>query len=187
MYCGKVLDKIQTVSTELATYLLFYAIIKDDFHLFKFLVKSGAKIDIVDAFGNLPIHYFSNNLRILKYIIKKAKNSINEQNSLGQTILHIAAKENNYKAVKYLLQSRAKKNIKDNYEDIAENLSSDYSDYDVIISLKQCTPVIEEADVQKISQCITRSYNISKYSVVTLQKITDITKVNKEIKKVNFS
>ncbi|KJV76194.1 Uncharacterised protein [Orientia tsutsugamushi] len=81
------------------------------------------------------------------------------------------------------MQSGAKKNIKDNYEDIAENLSSDY---DVIISLKQCTPVIEEADVQKISQCITRSYNISKYSVVTLQKITDITKVNKEIKKVNF-
>ncbi|KJV57368.1 hypothetical protein [Orientia tsutsugamushi] len=29
----KDLDKIQTVSTELATYLLFYAIIKDDFHL----------------------------------------------------------------------------------------------------------------------------------------------------------
>lgn len=56
--------------------------------------------------------------------------------------------------------------------------------------MKQCTPVIEEieeADVQKISQCITRSYNISKYSVVTLQKITDITKVNNEIKKVDFS
>ncbi|WP_371220739.1 ankyrin repeat domain-containing protein [Orientia tsutsugamushi] len=34
---------------------------------------------------------------------------MNEQNSLGQTILHIAAKENNYKAVKYLLQSEAKK------------------------------------------------------------------------------
>lgn len=51
------LDKIQTVSTELATYLLFHAIIKDDFHLFKLLVKSGAKIDTVDAFGNLPIHY----------------------------------------------------------------------------------------------------------------------------------
>ncbi|WP_045912221.1 ankyrin repeat domain-containing protein [Orientia tsutsugamushi] len=57
------------------------------------MVKSGAKIDIVDAFGNLPIHYFSNNLRILKYIIKKAKNSINEQNSLGQTILHIALRK----------------------------------------------------------------------------------------------
>ncbi|SPR02806.1 ankyrin repeat domain-containing protein [Orientia tsutsugamushi] len=159
------LDKIQTVSTELATYLLFHAIIKDDFHLFKLLVKSGAKIDTVDAFGNLPVHYFNNNLRILKYIVKKAKNCINEQNSIGQTILHIAAKENNYKAVKYLLQSGAKKNIKDNYEDIAENLSSDY---DVIVSLKQCTPIIEEieeADVQKITQGITRSYNISKHSV----------------------
>ncbi|KJV56316.1 ankyrin repeat-containing protein [Orientia tsutsugamushi str. Kato PP] len=32
-------------------------LIKDDFHLFKFLVKSRAEIDTVDAFGNLPIHY----------------------------------------------------------------------------------------------------------------------------------
>lgn len=68
------LEKIQTVSAELATYLLFYAIIKDGFHLFKFLVKSAAKINTVDAFGNLPIHYFNNNLRILKYIVKKSKN-----------------------------------------------------------------------------------------------------------------
>lgn len=51
------LDKIQTVSTELTTYLLFHAIIKDDFHLFKLLVKSEAKIDTVDTFGNLPVHY----------------------------------------------------------------------------------------------------------------------------------
>ncbi|WP_371220151.1 ankyrin repeat domain-containing protein [Orientia tsutsugamushi] len=103
------LDKIQTVSTELTTYLLFYAIIKDDFHLFKALVKSGAKIDTVDEFGNLPVHYFNTNLRILEYIVKKDKKCINRPNSLGQTILHIAAKENNYKAVKYLLQSGAKK------------------------------------------------------------------------------
>ncbi|WP_064643596.1 hypothetical protein [Orientia tsutsugamushi] len=54
------------------------------------------------------------------------------------------------------------KNINDNYENVAENLSSDY---DVIVSLKQCTPIIEEAYVQKITQGITRSYNISKYYV----------------------
>lgn len=190
--CKTDLDKIEEVTPELATYLLPHAIRNDDLSLLKLLIKNGAKLHTVDRFGNLPIHYFNQNLRILKFIVKKDKNCINESNSLGQTIIDILAGKNNYEAVKYLLRIGAAKDIKDKYKNTEDVFFSDYS---IQTLLKPCMPIIEQIENEDSQGIIneglydttTHYINSNMELVINLNKLSALRSHLNQFKQTIFS
>lgn len=91
--------------------LLQFAVIHDDRSLVKCLLKLGAKVDICDEYGCLPIHY-SDDYGIIKMLVEANTDTIHTRNSYGYFALHRAICKKWYKVVRYLLQQGADPNAK---------------------------------------------------------------------------
>lgn len=152
------IQKISKISPENATDLLPYAVVTNNFPVAKFLIKRKATICTKDEYDNFPINYVDIDpeklaLKLIKLFVKKDKDCINKQNSLGRTILHTAASKGKYNITKYLLKSGAKQNITDEDGDTAEKLALNYKTKMLFQSYNSISE--EVCDVQRNTQNIT--------------------------------
>ncbi len=76
----------------------------------KLLLKLGADINIQNKKG-LSAIFIAGNEKIFYLLLKNKKININLQDNKGNTILHYAAKSNDYKLVKDLLKKKADKTL----------------------------------------------------------------------------
>ncbi|WP_371220584.1 ankyrin repeat domain-containing protein [Orientia tsutsugamushi] len=152
------IQKISKISPENATDLLPYAVVTNNFPVAKFLIKRKATICTKDEYDNFPINYVDIDpeklaLKLIKLFVKKDKDCINKQNSLGRTILHTAASKGKYNITKYLLKSGAKQNITDEDGDTAEKLALNYKTKMLFQSYNSISE--EVCDVQRNTQNLT--------------------------------
>ncbi|CAM81146.1 ankyrin repeat domain-containing protein [Orientia tsutsugamushi] len=152
------IQKISKISPENATDLLPYAVVTNNFPVAKFLIKRKATICTKDEYDNFPINYVDIDheklaVKLIKLFVKKDKNCINKQNSLGRTILHTAASKGKYNITKYLLKSCAKQNITDEDGDTAEKLALNYKTKMLFQSYNSISE--EVCDVQRNTQNLT--------------------------------
>ncbi len=83
----------------------------------KCLLDNGAKCDVSDLYGNLPLHFAaqSGNISLMRDILKCSKSVINKTNISGWTPLHIAVRECHVECVEALVQAGASVTVKDDY------------------------------------------------------------------------
>ena len=68
----------------------------------------------------------------LLQLIKPTLKEIEEKNNLGQTLLHIATQNKNYKIIKYLIEKGANILSKDNNNDTSLHIAVRNSDYNIV-------------------------------------------------------
>jgi ankyrin repeat protein/gamma-glutamyl-gamma-aminobutyrate hydrolase PuuD len=88
---------------------LFYAIDHDDINAIKLLLEYGADSNIKNTENNSPISYAikSNKNEALKILLDDPNVRMDERNSYGNTLLHIASFSDNIEAFKLLVASGA--------------------------------------------------------------------------------
>jgi len=93
----------------------------------KYLIESGADIDIQDKYNYTPLYdvTFCNNINIVKYLVDQGAN-LNICDNSGFTPLHMAAVNGNMDIVKCLLEHGADKYIKNDEGQTAADVAGLY-------------------------------------------------------------
>ncbi|GFY79988.1 ankyrin repeat protein [Trichonephila inaurata madagascariensis] len=96
---------------------LFYAVMKNDEKMIKFLVETGNVNVNLGKYNNpLGIAISHGYMELAEYLINKGAN-LDQQDSIGRTLLHKAAEDGNLAAVKFLIDRGARLDVLDKWND----------------------------------------------------------------------
>ncbi len=89
---------------------LHYACIFGNLDVIKYLINSGADVNLKTTAGDTPLFYAvtKNHLHIIKYFVENLKSlnlNLNHQNDLGETAILIACKKGYTEIVRYLINN----------------------------------------------------------------------------------
>ncbi|WP_374698648.1 ankyrin repeat domain-containing protein [Wolbachia endosymbiont (group B) of Limnophora tigrina] len=96
---------------------LFYAVMNNDEKMIKLLVETGdANVDLGKYNNPLGIAITRGYIESAEYLINKGAN-LDQQDSIGRTLLHKAAEDGNLAAVKFLIDQGARLDVLDKWND----------------------------------------------------------------------
>ena len=113
---------------------LHWASFWDNAKAVKFLIQNGAKTDVKDTFGKIPLHS-GNGIEVVKLLIEsdlgERASIINAKDEFGETPLHKAAFSGKFEVVKYLVENGAQIDSKDLFDNspIDESSNGDVKKY----------------------------------------------------------
>ncbi|KRX10942.1 Ankyrin repeat-containing domain [Pseudocohnilembus persalinus] len=97
--------------------VIHFAAARGDINVFELLINEGADINIVDKEGNNAFftaisHY---HLELVKYLVEKMNQDVNQKKGDGQTALHVACNIGDVKIAEYLIEKKAEINASCEY------------------------------------------------------------------------
>ncbi len=96
---------------------LFYAVMRNDEKMIKFLVETGnANVNLGKYNNPLSIAISHGYMELAEYLINKGAN-LDQQDSIGRTLLHKVAEDGNLAAVKFLVDKGAKLDVLDKWKE----------------------------------------------------------------------